>query len=242
MSTLAIKGRGTVELLFKENIINLHNVLFVPKITVNVLSLRHLLLEQCTINFSVNHFTILNNNEVYLEGRYQHNLPVLELLPPLQHFYLSSAKMLHKSLGHISYWRIRQKLGIPIKALEVCKSCAVVKVTKSSFKNRLSSASKPLKELHLDLIGPIALMSYKKHKYILKIVDANTRFVAAVPLVSKADTFKALTHAIDVEAKRLGYYPSIIHSDRGTEFTNLELQEYCIKHVIKQRFSDVYTP
>jgi hypothetical protein len=116
-------------------------------------------------------------------------LPVLELLPPLEHSHLSFAKMLHKSLGHVSYWRIRQKLGIPIKSPEVCKSCAVVKVTKSSFKNRLLLASKPLEELHLDLISPIALMSYKKHKYILTIVDANTQFVAAVPLVSKADTF-----------------------------------------------------
>jgi hypothetical protein len=150
--------------------------------------------------------------------------------------------MLHKSLRHVSYQRIRQKLGIPIKAPEVCKTCAVVKVTKALFKHRSSSASKPLEELHLNLIGPIALMSHKKHKYILTIVDAHTPFVAAVPLIAKADTFKVLTHAIDVEAKRLGYYPSILHSNCGTEFVNSELEKYCLDNVIQQQFSNAYTP
>jgi hypothetical protein len=45
-----------------------------------------------------------------------------------------------------------------------------------------------------------------------------------------------------VEAKRLGYYPSIIHSDRGSEFTNTELERYCNRNTIRQRFSDAYTP
>jgi transposase InsO family protein len=241
-STLKIGGKGTIQLLFRNHPITLHNVLFVPKITVNLLSLRHLLIEQCTITFSINHFTVRKNNEIYLEGRYQHNLPVLELLPLNHHSHLSSAELIHKSLGHVSYRRIRQKLGIPVKAPEVCKSCALVKVTKATFKHRSSTASKPLEEIHLDLIGPIALMSHKKHKYILTIVDANTRYVAAVPLVTKANTFKTLTHVINLEAKRLGYYPSVIHSDRGTEFKNAELDRYCQEHVIRQSFSDAYTP
>jgi hypothetical protein len=242
MSTLEIKGKGTIQLLFRNRPITLHNVLFVPRITVNVLSLRHLLIEQCTISFAINHFTVKKHDEIYLEGRYQHNLPVLELLPPNHHSHLTAAEQIHKSLGHVSYRRIRQKLGIPIKAPEVCKSCTLVKVTKASFKHRSSSVSKPLEELHLNLIGPISLMSHKKHKYILTIVDANTRFVAAIPLVTKSDTFKTLTHVINLEAKRLGYYPSILHSDRGTEFKNAELDRYCQEHVIRQSFSDAYTP
>ncbi|KNZ53367.1 hypothetical protein VP01_3263g3 [Puccinia sorghi] len=122
--------------------------------------------------------------------------------------------MLHKSLGHVSYNRIRKKLGIPIDMPEKCRACAVVKITKSSFKHRSSSASKPFEEIHLDLIGPISPMSYQHHN----------------------DVFQSLTFAIDVEAKRLGYYPSVIHSDRGTEFTNTELENYCKNHII-QRFN-----
>ncbi|KNZ60244.1 hypothetical protein VP01_158g13 [Puccinia sorghi] len=175
----------------------------------------------------INHFSISKNNEIILEGRYHNNLPVLEFEPINHQCHLSSAELLHKSLGHVSYCRLRRKLGVPIKASETCKSCAVVKITKASFHHRSSSASKPFEELHLDLIGPISPMSYKQHKYILTIVDSNTRFVAAIAITSKSNVFATLTYAIDVEAKRLGYYPSVLHSDRGTEFTNQELSDYC---------------
>jgi transposase InsO family protein len=45
-----------------------------------------------------------------------------------------------------------------------------------------------------------------------------------------------------VEAKQLGYHPSILHSDRGTEFVKSALNKYCEEQVIRQRLSDAYTP
>ncbi|KNZ52895.1 hypothetical protein VP01_3405g1 [Puccinia sorghi] len=116
------------------------------------------------------------------------------------------------SLGHVSFCRLQRKLGIPIKASEICKSCAVMKITKASFKHRLSTASKPFEELHLDLIGPISPISRKNHKYILTI------------------------------AKIFGYYPPILHSDRSTEFVNVQMQNFCKLNIIRQQFSDEYSP
>jgi hypothetical protein len=184
----------------------------------------------------------MKNDELFLEGKYHNNIPVIKLEPDFQSSHLSSDEILHKSLGHVSYRRIRSKIGIPIKAPETCKSCAVVKITKASFKHRSSNATKPFEEIHLDLIGPISPMSYKKNKYILTIVDSHTRYCSAIPISSKSDVFATLSFAIDVEAKRFGYYPSVIHSDRGTEFANSQLESFCSKNIIRQRFSDAYTP
>ncbi|KNZ61289.1 hypothetical protein VP01_14251g1, partial [Puccinia sorghi] len=104
--------------------------------------------------------------------------------------------------------RIRSKLGIPVSPPEICRACAVSKITRSSFKHRSSRASRPFEEIHLDLIGPISPLSFKKHKFILTIVDGNTLFCSAVPLQCKSDVFRNLTHLIDTEAKRFGYHPS----------------------------------
>jgi hypothetical protein len=197
-NTLVIEGKGSISLKFNNKPVVFHNVLYVPKLSVNLLSLRHLLLEQCIVNFSVNHFSSQRTNNLFLEGHYHDNLPILKLEPTSQHSHLRNAELLHKSLGHVSYGRIRNKLGIPIKAPETCKSCAVVKITKASFKHQTSIASKPFEEIHLDLIGPIQPLSYKKHKYILTLVDSNTRLCAAFPLTSKSETFAKLTRAIDV--------------------------------------------
>jgi hypothetical protein len=142
----------------------------------------------------------------------------------------------------MSYRRIRSKIGIPIKAPEACKTCAVVRITKASFKHQSSNTSKPFDEVHLNLIGPISPLSYKNQKYILTIVDSNTRFCAAIPLCTKSDVYAALTFSLDVKAKKFGYYPTIIHSDHGTEFTNSLFETYCNKNTIRQRFSDAYKP
>ncbi|KNZ50057.1 hypothetical protein VP01_4621g1 [Puccinia sorghi] len=113
---------------------------------------------------------------------------------------------------------------------------------KASYKHRSSRASKPFKEFHLDLIGPISTPSYQGHRFILTIVDGCSRFCSAIPIKAKSDVFSILTFAIDSEVKCFGYHPSIIHSDQGTEFINSSLEEYCREHRIQQRFSNAYTP
>ncbi|KNZ55494.1 hypothetical protein VP01_2661g2 [Puccinia sorghi] len=63
-----------------------------------------------------------------------------------------------------------------------------------------------------------------------------------IPLTAKSEVFSTLSRLIDVESKRLGYYPSVLHSDRGTEFINAGMEDFCQKNVIRQRFSDEYSP
>ncbi|KNZ56884.1 hypothetical protein VP01_2294g1 [Puccinia sorghi] len=100
MSTLEIKGKGTIRVSFNDKSFIFHNVLLVPKITVNVLSLRHLLLDLCNVNFEINHFSISKDDAILFEGRYHNNLPILEFEPMKHQSHLSSAELLHKSLGH----------------------------------------------------------------------------------------------------------------------------------------------
>ncbi|KNZ45951.1 hypothetical protein VP01_767g2 [Puccinia sorghi] len=121
---------------------------------------------------------------------------------------LSSSEVLHKALGHVSYRRIQQRLGIPLKNYSSCKACAVSKVIKGSFHTQHSKASKPFEEIHLD--------------------------------ISEVGT--CLTQAIDLEARQIGYYPTLIHSDRGTEFINKYLLDFCNKNLICARYSNAYTP
>ena len=241
VNTLKIEGKVSMFIGYKNKPVVLHNVLYVPKITVNLLSLHHLLLEQFKVDFSVNHFIIFKNNKLFLEGNYQSNIPMINFALSNQKSHLSLAKILHKSLGHISYRRIRSKLGIPVNAPEAWKLCLMVKITKVSFKTKFSSARKPFEEIHLDLIGPITPILHQKHWIILTIVDSYSCYVSAIPLCSKVDVLSVLNCLVDIESKRIGYHPSVFHSDWGTEFTKSKLNKYCQQHVIQQHFSDVYT-
>ncbi|KNZ49864.1 hypothetical protein VP01_4738g1 [Puccinia sorghi] len=241
-SQLKIKGIGTVRLKNKYGEFLLNNVLYIPELVVNLLSVRCLILDDYVVQFNKNSFDILKNDEIKMSGNYVGNLPSLEFENREHSSHLSSAEFLHKSLGHVSYHRLRKKLGIPLKIVNNCESCAVSKITKASFKSVHKPASRPFEEIHLDLMGPIWPPSHQNHRFILTIVDSCTRFCAAIPIKLKSDVAETVSFLVDVEAKRLGYFPTTIHSDRGSEFLNSSLSKYCLSHLIKQRTSDAYTP
>ncbi|KNZ50473.1 hypothetical protein VP01_4403g1 [Puccinia sorghi] len=104
-----------------------------------------------------------------------------------------------------------QKLSIPGKDFRSCKACAVAKVTKNSFHTRHSRASKPFKQIHMDLVGPIFPSSREGHCYFLTVVDSS----------------------VSLKARRKGYFPTVIHSDRGTKFINSYLMDLCNKNLIR---------
>ncbi|KNZ48083.1 hypothetical protein VP01_5926g2 [Puccinia sorghi] len=106
-----------------------------------------------------------------ITGHYKGNLPCLNFLNAPTRSFLSSAEELHKSMGHVSYHRLRQKLGIPLKNIKKCEACALGKITKASFKSKHLREKRPFEELHLDLIGPISPTSREGDKYILTVVD-----------------------------------------------------------------------
>lgn len=78
----------------------------------------------CNISFLIAAMSIFmstdinKNDELLLEGHYHNNLPILEFESANQQSHLSSAELLHKSLGLVSYCQLRRKLGVPIKASE----------------------------------------------------------------------------------------------------------------------------
>ncbi|KNZ45309.1 hypothetical protein VP01_8273g1, partial [Puccinia sorghi] len=79
------------------------------------------------------------------------------------------------------------------------------------------------------------------HRYILTFVDICTRFCAAIPIKLKSEVAETIGHLVDFEAKRMGYHPTTIHSDRRSELINSTLKDYCKAHLIKQRTSNAYT-
>ena len=92
---------------------------------------------------------------------------------------------------------------------------------KSSFKSKTeSSIDEPLQLLHMDLFGPVNIMSISKKKYFLVIVDDFTRFSWTFFLHSKDEASQLIINhikAVDNESK---WNVKKIRSDNGTEFKN----------------------
>ncbi|KAL8105546.1 hypothetical protein AgCh_029365 [Apium graveolens] len=117
------------------------------------------------------------------------------------------------------------------------------KQRKSSFKSKTeSSILEPYHLLHVDLFGPVNVMSIAKKKYDMVIVDEFTKYTWVYFLHTKNETASILIDHVKQLDKLVKDSVKIIRSDNGTEFKNLIMEEFCKDHGIKQEFSAPGTP
>jgi len=74
---------------------------------------------------------------------------------------------------------------------KVCDACAKGKQVKNSFKSkRCVSTIRPLELLHIDLCGPMSMMSRRGKRYVCITMDDYSRFTWTLFLASKDETFE----------------------------------------------------
>ena len=160
----------------------------------------------------------------------------------------------HESLmgGHLgtkkTLDRIRTNFHWPGMSKDVnkfCKSCDICQRTIPKGKvpkvplGEMPIIEEPFYRIAVDLIGPLAPVSERGHRYILTIVDYATRYPEAVPL-RKIDTVSVADALLEVFS-RVGF-PNEILSDLGTQFTSDLMKEICRLVSVKQLFTTPYNP
>ena len=105
-----------------------------------------------------------------------------------------------------------------------------------------SSISEPYHLLHVDLFGPVNIMSIGRKKYALVIVDKYTRYTWVHFLAKKDETAQTLIEHVKLLDKGSKDKVKVIRSDNGTKFKNATMEEFCKERGMKQEFSAPGTP
>ena len=158
----------------------------------------------------------------------------------------------HKRLSHLNLNNINELIrkdlvrGLPKSILNLdglCDSCQKAKLRKSSFKSKTeSSVVDPYHLLHVDLFGPVNVMSIGRKKYALVIVDEYTRYTWVYFLATKDETAQTLMDHVTLLDKGSEDKVKIIRSDNGTEFRNSTMEAFYKDKGVKQEFSAPGTP
>ncbi|KAJ1700212.1 hypothetical protein LUZ63_008724 [Rhynchospora breviuscula] len=158
----------------------------------------------------------------------------------------------HRRLGHVSIDSLKKLVksnlvrGLPSHKLDLdglCEACMKGKQTKSSFKTKeVISTSQPLQLLHMDLFGPINVLSLSKKRYVFVVVDDYSRFTWVFFLAHKEEAFDYFVKFSNRVENEKGLKISRIRSDHGREFENAKFDELCIEKGYKQEFSAPRTP
>jgi hypothetical protein len=82
---------------------------------------------------------------------------------------------------------VREMPQITKPTNNLCKHCQQGKQTKTRFKSKEYSTTKPLEIVHTDLVGPTTTKGLKCERYFMLLVDDYTRMTAVCFLKNMLD-------------------------------------------------------
>ncbi|KAL4565975.1 hypothetical protein LXL04_030083 [Taraxacum kok-saghyz] len=192
---LSISHTGNAHLHTHSRSLSLPDVLYVPKLRNNLISVAKLCkTNHVSVEFFPSHFFVkdlrtgarLMRGENHLDVYYA-NLP---LTPQINSATTVSLLNWHHKLGHPSiriFKSLAQFIGLNSKFQNFhWHSCSINKSHKLSFGANSFTASKPLELLYSDVWGPIE-KSIDGFKYYVIFVDYHTKYVWLYPMKHKSD-------------------------------------------------------
>ncbi|KAI3818972.1 hypothetical protein L1987_12794 [Smallanthus sonchifolius] len=256
-----IEGQGTVS----NGVNSLEFVNYVPQLKYNLMSVSQICDKDFCALFNSKECLILKPGVVIPEelilmrAPRGYNTYSLDMNNPsgIESCFLSKASedesfLWHKRLGHVNFKTMNRLVrgnlvtGLPLKdftPMEHCISCSKGKQHKSSHKPKsTNSIDSPLQLLHMDLFGPVSVMSLGRNSYCLVVTDYFSRFTWVFFLAKKDETPEILkTYLLQIE-NLFSLSVKTIRSDHGTEFKNATLDSFCESKGISRQFSAPRTP
>ena len=217
---------------------NLRNVLFVPKLAYNLLSVSKAAEAGRTTQFDESGCQIFNSdmnviavakrvgNLYYLECQENHSLSVM---------MQSNERLWHRRFGHLGENGLVKlaKSGLiksfnydSSKEIGFCETCIGGKHQRSKFPASSTRCKEPLGLVHSDVCGKMNTASLGGAVYFLTFIDDNTRYVWIYPLKHKDEVFdRFLQWKAQVE-KSSGRKLKVLRTDNGGEYTSAKFEDY----------------
>lgn len=257
---LNIVGKGKVKIESKnsngQTKILLTDVMYVPEIKGNFISIGELTRKGAQLIFHRDHCDLLLNNKVLATFKFAHNLFKLnEELYSVREVKNKKGCIhyFHRIFGHRNIESIKRMIteklvtGIELTKCEKCESkctvCFASKMTRKSFtKKGTKSTTKIFDLVHTDICGPMRTLTPQKKRYVLTFIDDFSRYTKIYLLNQKSQVTDKLIEFVNLVQTQFGSKPKKFNSDRGGEYLNATLGEYLDSEGIQYQFTSPYTP
>ncbi|KAL5728168.1 hypothetical protein ACHQM5_001281 [Ranunculus cassubicifolius] len=212
----------------------LKNVLHVPSITHNLLSVYRLVTDNnCSITFTKSNFLVkdLTTNKVLLtgllnNGLYQTHPSSTQPLSPFAYLGVKSSTALwHSRLGHPStyvFYKLCSKVPLLINGTSIvaikCVSCLCAKSKRLPFNLSTHSTTAPLQLIHSDVWGPSHTTSIEGFRYYISFIDDFIRFTWIFPISHKSQFLSIFTSFKNQVENMLDCKIKTLQSDGGGEY------------------------
>jgi transposase InsO family protein len=231
--TLKASHQGQVNL---DNLVTLKNVLYVPKLVHNLISVRQCFADGYKVDFSQDTGTITSRAGVPLiTCPFTSGLYTFQASPSLSHSLvaLNPADQLlhwHRRLGHLNLRDVIRlgKLGrlggkwddVNASSMTSCEPCILGKGHRLPSPTSSLRATKPNEIVHIDLWGPSRSTSLGGKRYFLTCYDDYSHHIQLYFLAKKSEALTAFNEYIKLVENQCNSAIKLVRSDNGGEFTS----------------------
>ena len=240
--------------------IRIQDVLHVPKLHANLLSVSKLVSQDLKVQFN-NKGCVLRapNGEMIVMAPKEGNLYQLRFKTvngtrracvARDATHEHSLELWHKRLGHLNVKSVKT-LQSMVGGMQVtkgtcdlsCEACIEGKQTRPPFpSDGARRAAKVLELVHSDVCGPMRTTSMGGARYFLTFIDDFSRKTWVFMLKCKSDVlerFKAWKALVENES---GQKVKVLRSDNGGEYMSKAFEAFMREHGIQHHTSAPYTP
>lgn len=240
--------------------ITLHDVLIVPELGPNLLSVPKMLSKKAHVVFAEENSSIQVAGYVFpIEGNkglYKWNVEAMstrgqDATEKAVAFTAAvmKAKQWHCRFGHAdlrNFSKVDKAIGAEVpddlSGDPDCKTCSLAKHTSISFPSETERpATTPFENLHADLVGPMEEPSFGGARFLSILTDEFSRWVVVKPIKAKSDFLSSFKDVVG-EIRGLGFKIQGLRTDRGGEYVSKDLQDFCRENEINHTYAGPYAP
>ena len=264
-STVQAIGVGTVhvDMLFsvsdpKRSVF--HHVLYVPKLTGNLFSVRAAVSRGNIVQFGKTRCWIRSgpHGKLLGTGSLVDKLYKLNCRSVSQEQGLAAAEglkelnMWHQRLGHINEQQLKEMArkelvtGLKFKStaeLSFCEACVKGKSHRKPFRSVGGiRSSRKLQLIHSDVCGPMQTESIGGRKYFVTFIDDYSRCCAVYFLRHKSEVLDKFKEFEAVTTNECDQRIGILRTDNGGEYLSAEFEAYLKSKGIRHQLTVPYSP
>ncbi|KAG8490918.1 hypothetical protein CXB51_014710 [Gossypium anomalum] len=249
------KGKGSVFVNTCSGNKVISDVLFVPDIDQNLLSVGQLVEKRYSLVFKNDSCVIkdCHGQELITVGMVDKcfMLDVNKLENKAYVNLSDNAGIWHKRLGYVNFRSLdllqKQNLVEDISKVEasdsVCDVCQFGKQARSPFPvNQAWRAQERLELVHSDICGPMKSPFLNDSKYFVLFIDDLTRFCWVHFMKQKSEVFEAFSKFKALVENQTGCKIKVLRTDNGAEYLFERFQKLCEQAGIHHQLTTVYTP
>ncbi|KAL7278120.1 hypothetical protein ACG7TL_008091 [Trametes sanguinea] len=240
----------------------LHDVLHVPALASNLLSVFHLTREKgYTVELCASRVLFYHQGQLRFEASVnEHNVGYLlgRTVPQAKHALSASStceedeSLWHQRCSHVNLDDLRSVVkkglvsGLVLRSKRkpdpICEPCLAGKLNRHSIPRFASRKHTPIALVHTDLKGPLPMPTPEGHVYWMTFVCDATRFWVVAYLKRKSDAFAAFQAYKAYAENCLGLRIKATRDDKGGEYIGREYNDFCAQHGIQRQHTEPDEP